>query len=115
MRKCEICGYHLDMHSDLCERMKKEIARAEKAEARVKEPEAPDLGEIDGVKLPAWLWDKRDKRLRFAFLREGKIVLALSEGLNCWWYEAIDLIKYTGQDKVKPIDIEALKKAARLV
>ena len=33
MRKCEICGYHLDMHSDLCERMQKEIARAEKAEA----------------------------------------------------------------------------------
>jgi hypothetical protein len=33
MRKCEICGYHLDMHSELCDRMQKVIARAEKAEA----------------------------------------------------------------------------------
>lgn len=33
MSKCKHCGYHLDMHSDLCERMQKEIARAEKAEA----------------------------------------------------------------------------------
>jgi hypothetical protein len=33
MSKCKHCGYHLDMHSDLCERIQKEIARAEKAEA----------------------------------------------------------------------------------
>jgi hypothetical protein len=39
MRKCEICGYHLDMHSELCERMQKEIARAEKAEAKLKASE----------------------------------------------------------------------------
>ena len=36
MRRCELCGYHLDMHSELCERIQKAIARAEKAEAECK-------------------------------------------------------------------------------
>ena len=78
----------------------------------LKEPEAPDLGDLDGVKLPAWLWDKRDKRLRFALLRDGTTVLALSKGLNYWWFEAKVMAKYTGQDKV---NVEELKRLARLV
>jgi hypothetical protein len=49
MRRCEICGYHLDMHSELCERMQKEISRAEKAESLVKELEALVPSERDVV------------------------------------------------------------------
>jgi hypothetical protein len=52
MRRCELCGYHLDMHSELCERIQKEIARAEKAEAKVRTLES----ENDTLKLELALY-----------------------------------------------------------
>ena len=37
--KCKYCGNSIGMHSDLCEKIKKAMDRADLAEARVKELE----------------------------------------------------------------------------
>ena len=56
MRRCELCGYHLDMHSELCERIQKAIARAEKAEA-------------ENAQLKSWL----DAVTDFAYYEEDHL------------------------------------------
>jgi hypothetical protein len=82
-------------------------------------PPPPDLGEIDGVKLPAWLWDSYFKKLVYGYALDNDGYLRYqSEGdYRCHRnpLESGIFVKYTGQDKVKPVDIETLKRMARLV
>jgi len=82
-------------------------------------PPPPDMGEIGGVKLPAWMWDTYFKKLVYGYAldNDGHLRYQSEGDYRCHLYplESGIFVKYTGQDKVKPVDIETLKRAARLV
>jgi hypothetical protein len=82
-------------------------------------PPPPDLGELHGVKLPAWMWDSYFKKLVYGYAldNDGHLRYQSEGDYRCHRnpLESGIFVKYTGQDKVKPVDIETLKRAARLV
>ena len=82
-------------------------------------PPPPDLGELHGVKLPAWMWDSYFKKLVYGYAldNDGHLRYQSEGDYRCHRnpLESGIFVKYTGQDKVKPVDIENLKRAARLV
>jgi hypothetical protein len=76
-------------------------------------PPPPDLGELHGVKLPAWMWCRNWKRKAYVVGRDvcGSQYSEMSMGTMSG-LPVDSLEPYTGQDK---IDIEELKRLARLV
>jgi hypothetical protein len=76
----------------------------------------PDLGELHGVKLPAWMWQTKTKEAVYVMssktwygcvpiVRENELVFTE------YWV----LTAYTGQDLQQKHSVDELKRMARLV
>ena len=78
-------------------------------------PPPPELGELHGVKLPAWFWreERKDKIYVLAISKSCFYVVCMINGSDVGYGSDIcGLTPYTGQDKV---NVEELKRLARLV
>jgi hypothetical protein len=77
-------------------------------------PPPPDLGELHGVKLPAWFWreERKDKIYALAISKSFYVVCMINGSDVGYGNNLCDLTPYTGQDKV---NVAELKRLARLV
>lgn len=79
-------------------------------------PPPPDLGELHGVKLPAWMWSRTDKK-RVYLLRmqiDFGLYPAVVDGKLRHLTDTF-LEPYTGQDMPPKPSVDELKSLARLV
>ena len=79
-------------------------------------PPPPDLGELHGVKLPAWMWSSSRNILVYVFFHRCDSIFITYIHDGSVYHSRAELVEpYTGQDKIPVVDVEALKRAARLV
>jgi hypothetical protein len=100
--------YHYSISADMLEPVVEEFTM----------PQPPDLGELDGVKLPSWMWDTRDNKLIYIqhVDNDGDVSYVYNGSFLCRFSrESKTFVAYTGQDLQQKYSVDELKRMARLV
>lgn len=98
--------YHYSISADMLEPVVEEFTM----------PPPPDLGELHGVKLPAWMWNTYCNRMAYVIIGccESAFITYIHDGSV--YHSRAELVEpYTGQDLLPKHSVDELKRMARLV